>query len=172
MITAFGPPPYKIDLGCGTDRHDGYVRVDIDKSREPDICADIRFPIPGLADGCAEHVLCAHVLEHLPGNNYLSVLNEITRLLRRGGTFEIRVPHPSSDCAMVHNHIHVHTPRWWHDMHRGNWLRGRLIIDDIQAHFDPQFLRDRERYPEHFPEALNHYLRNVYDETSVKGHKP
>ncbi len=145
--------------------------MDFRNELNPKICADITKPIPGLADGCAEYVSCLHVLEHLLGDSYYAAMMEMARLLKSGGIFDIKVPHPSSDCAMVHGHIHVLTPQWWRQMRDDNWLRGKLIIDDITEVFDPEFLADREKI-DGPPERLYRYLRNVYNETHVHGHKP
>ena len=162
----------KIDLGCGKKMYEGFTRVDLYHGNYPDIVADISQPIPGLADGCAEHVICHHVLEHLPGiDQWRGVMMEIARLLQPKGTFEIRVPHPSCDDAMIHGHIHVLTPLFWMNMRDQNWLDSKLFIDNIEEVFHPQFLKDREVIGNP-PEALYRYLRNVYFETCVTGHKP
>lgn len=84
----------KIDLGCGPMKREGFLGVDLCDANNPDIVADITRRIPGLDDGCADHVSCWHVLEHLPGLGWKAAMLEMARLLRPGGTFEIRVPHP------------------------------------------------------------------------------
>lgn len=162
----------KIDLGCGKKFHPGVTRVDMYPGNHPDIIADITKPIFELPDGCAEQVICHHVLEHLPEiEDWRLVMTEMARLLKKGGTFEIRVPHPSHDCAMIHGHVHVFTPTFWRDMRDQNWLDNVLVIDGIEECFDPEFLKDREKIGKP-PEAMLRYLRNVYLETCVTGHKP
>lgn len=162
----------KIDLGCGKQAHEGFLRVDLYPGNRPDIVADITQPIPGLADGCAEHVICHHVLEHLHGiEDWRLVMTEIARLLHSKSTFEIRVPHPSHDDAMIYGHVHVLSPRFWTDMRDQNWLENLLIIDTIQESFDPRFLAERASLGNP-PDALLRYLRNIYNETVITGHKP
>jgi predicted SAM-dependent methyltransferase len=160
-----------IDLGCGPKPREGYLGVDIFEGNNPQICADITRPIPGLANNCADRINCSHVLEHILGNGVHAIFTEIARLLKPGGIFEIRVPHPASDIAMVQGHIHVFTPRWWHEAKRDDWFKGKVVIDTIEEILDPQFVQEYEALGRP-PTIMNRYLRNVYIETFVVGHKP
>ncbi|EED35715.1 methyltransferase type 11 [Luminiphilus syltensis NOR5-1B] len=105
-----------LDLGCGEGRHTlaGYLRADVDmvgvdlasadlltaRSRIGDMAgyhpqgqvvffrADaLRLPFP---DASFDRIICSEVLEHIP--NYLSVIEEIDRLLKPGGRLCISVP--------------------------------------------------------------------------------
>lgn len=163
----------KIDLGCGQKKLPDHIGVDLHAPNLPDIVADIRMPIPGLDPGCADHIACNHVLEHLRSNEWLMVMIEIARLLKPAGTFEIRVPHPSHDCAMVHDHKHVFIPSFWRDCQEQNWLGGILLIDEVEEIEDPRYtdwVMRNSFYP--LSEIPAIFLRNTHFETAVRGHKP
>jgi predicted SAM-dependent methyltransferase len=162
----------KLDFGCGPKPHEGYVGVDIHPGNNPHVCADIRGPLPCFADNCASEIICFHVLEHIPSDGFYPVMMEMARILEPGGTFEIRVPHPSHDCAMIQGHIHVYTPQWWRDMQEKDWLCGKLVIDKVEEVPEGQAVEDGMFDTRHFPESMRRYLRNLYFETVVNGHKP
>ena len=79
-----------LHLGCGNVCHAGWINVDI---RPPDggYFADFRNPIP-LPDGCARHIHCEHVLEHLDYEDAISFLGECHRVLERGGSLRLILP--------------------------------------------------------------------------------
>jgi len=160
----------RIDLGCGKNKVEGCIGVDAYPGNEPDIVADIKFPIKELANECAEFVVCRHVLEHLEVNEWQHVFNEICRLLEPGGRFEVRVPHPAYEDSMIHGHIHVLTPRFWHDADRGGWLGG-VVVDRVEETQNPECLEFCEARGLVFHEWAR-FLRNAYVETVVTGHKP
>jgi len=81
----------KLNLGCGTDLKEGYVNCDMVAVPGIDRVIDLKiFPYP-FADGCAEEIYCAHVLEHLDCD-LVKVMEEFHRMLRPGGLLRIRVP--------------------------------------------------------------------------------
>ncbi len=84
----------KLNLGCGTDIRDGYINLDIAPLNGVDIVHNIESgPLP-FADETFEEVLCLDILEHL---EYVPVLKEIHRILKKNGKVIIRVPHFSSN---------------------------------------------------------------------------
>lgn len=100
-------PSTAVDVGCGTGRHSrwlaerGHRVVAVDSSPEmlavaaralPEVqtvLADVR-ELP-LDDGCADLVVCALVLSHLPD---LEPVAELARLLRPGGRLVVSNVHP------------------------------------------------------------------------------
>ena len=161
----------KIDLACGPHRKEGFIRVDIHEPYAPDIVADIRGPIPGLNNCCASEVHCWHVLEHLHGYEWRSVIDEIARLLQREGVFEIRVPHPADENSMIHDHVSVLTPYWWRQMRDDDWLHKALIITEVHERINPRCAEHCAKHNLDF-EAWAPFLRNAFTETIIKGYKP
>ncbi len=83
----------KLNLGCGYDIRPGWVNLDIAPLKGVDVVHDLaRHPLP-FRNEEFEYVLCSDILEHI--FDYPSVLREIHRVLRPGGTVEIRTPHYS-----------------------------------------------------------------------------
>lgn len=81
----------KLNLGCGQFPKPGYVNVDFDPASGAEVLHDLtKAPYP-FADGEFEHIEADHVLEHLPDT--MAVMREMVRMLRPGGTIDIRVPH-------------------------------------------------------------------------------
>lgn len=87
----------KLNLGCGTNKVDGYVNVD--RAHGPDVVHDLEsFPWPW-PDSSVEEVRAHHVLEHLGATpeKFIGVMKEMHRVCRAGAKVEIVVPHPRHD---------------------------------------------------------------------------
>ena len=61
------------------------------RARVPLIRHDCRRPLP-LPDGCADHILCSHFLEHVHVEEMQVILRDLHRVLRTGGTLHVIVP--------------------------------------------------------------------------------
>jgi predicted SAM-dependent methyltransferase len=83
--------PRRLNIGCGWDRRDGYLNVDLNAFHKPDLVADIR-DLSMLPSGHYEEILAQDVLEHLPRIATASALREWNRLLCIGGRLHLRVP--------------------------------------------------------------------------------
>lgn len=93
----------RLDLGCGSRRTKGFVRVDVMARCEPDVRCDLEvFPWPFDDDSVVE-VRLHHVLEHLGRSTdvFLSVMKELHRICRDGATIDVRVPHPRHDAFLT-----------------------------------------------------------------------
>jgi hypothetical protein len=83
--------PRRLNLGCGFDRLEGYLNVDLQAFHEPDLVADVA-DLGMLPSGLYEEIVAIDVLEHLPRSSTADVLREWHRLLARGGVLRLRVP--------------------------------------------------------------------------------
>ena len=95
----------RLNLGCGSDRRDGYINSDI---LGGDVQVDLtKFPWPW-PDNFADEIWMRHVLEHLPDTE--ATLGEIRRILKPGGRFVGQVPHCYSQLAFAHwqHHRYFH----------------------------------------------------------------
>jgi spore maturation protein CgeB len=81
--------PFKVDLGCGPTKPDGFIGVDIGFQPGVDIVADLnrRFPF---ADSSIDVVRAHDTIEHL--HDRLHTMNEIWRICKPGALVEILVP--------------------------------------------------------------------------------
>lgn len=79
-----------INLGCGTDQRADELNVDAAKECHPDVVLDLEESAWDLPSHAFSHARAYHVLEHL--ENPQSALEECARILRPGGTLEVRVP--------------------------------------------------------------------------------
>ena len=88
----------KIDLGCGANKQQGFVGVDIRKLPGVDIVHDVeKFPWP-LPDACANLIMASHLVEHIDphGGVFLRFMDEAWRILKVGGQFVISFPYAGS----------------------------------------------------------------------------
>ena len=86
----------KLDLGAGFKREDGYLRADC--AGQPDVLCDGRA-LP-FRDGSFDELRAHHVLEHIPREALISVMNECHRALHAGGILDVEVPIFPSEAAM------------------------------------------------------------------------
>lgn len=87
--------PVRLHLGCGKNILPGYINVD--KVDFPGISYkwDICMGIP-LDDNSVDYVASQDLLEHIPPENKVFVINEIWRVLKPGGIMEHNVPNAGS----------------------------------------------------------------------------
>lgn len=96
-----------LNVGCGNDVRpaaEGWTNMDVAPIPGVQVVHDaLRFPWP-FADASFDHVLCRHIIEHIPHNlglvpykdGFLRFMEECHRILRPGGILEIATPHPRS----------------------------------------------------------------------------
>ena len=96
--------PLKLHLGCGNQKHEGFINIDCKKTPATDLICDIR-QLPFENDS-ADEIECYHVFEHFPvclhanvskdyGEKYASlimVLQEWRRVLKPNGKLVIEMP--------------------------------------------------------------------------------
>ena len=80
----------KLHLGCGTNRIEGWLNVDID-SPQADLHVDLRQPLP-YADAAVAFIFNEHFLEHITRDEGLTFLRECRRVLKPSGVFRVSTP--------------------------------------------------------------------------------
>jgi len=87
----------RLDIGCGANKVQGAVYLDVDPKVKPDILHDLnKFPYP-IESKSFDEIYAKHVIEHL--NDPSGFMKEIERILKPGGTVFIETPHFSSRVA-------------------------------------------------------------------------
>lgn len=83
-----------LDIGAGTvERLPGAMRLDSARAVRPDVVADVNRPLPFRSD--AFDVVGAYdVVEHV--DDLVRLVEEVHRVLRPGGIFQVTTPHFSS----------------------------------------------------------------------------
>jgi hypothetical protein len=83
--------PRRLHLGCGPNRAEGWLNVDISFSWATDFLDDIRT-LKRIPDGWADSIYACHVLEHFDFKEAPLVLQRWGRALKPGGELRISVP--------------------------------------------------------------------------------
>jgi len=83
----------KLNLGCGIDIKEGWINLDSINIPGVDVVHNIeKFPLP-FVDKEFDEILAQDVLEHV---DYIPVLKDLHRILKKGGVLRIRTPHFTS----------------------------------------------------------------------------
>ncbi len=85
----------KLYLGAGKDRKEGFTHVDIYPFPGIDYVADVTKTLP-FEDNSVDYVFTQDLLEHLPTESKVFVINEIWRILKNGGQMEHFIPNAGS----------------------------------------------------------------------------
>lgn len=80
----------RLDLGCGNNKQNGYVGVDIFSGREVDVVANLEIPPLPFLTSSVDEVYVSHFLEHTENPN--AVIEDIHRILAPHGRLVIKVP--------------------------------------------------------------------------------
>ncbi len=86
-----------LDVGCGINKIPGSTGIDIDEKSHADIKHDFNvYPFP-IEDNSFDKIYAKHIIEHL--DDPQGFINELTRILKPGGTLFMETPHFSSYVA-------------------------------------------------------------------------
>jgi hypothetical protein len=92
----------RLNLGCGLNKFDGYLNVDVSDLVKPDQIVDLNVTPWPWKDNEFGHIVAKDVLEHLGGdaNDFVSVIKEMYRISDNGAVWEVQVPHWRCDVAL------------------------------------------------------------------------
>ena len=89
-------PLLKLDLGCGSNRREGFKGVDFVKTDQTDYVHDLfAFPWP-FADSSVEEVNCSHFFEHVPHHLRPKFMDELYRIMVPGAKAQFVTPYYTS----------------------------------------------------------------------------
>mgnify|MGYP003134664899 CR=1 FL=1 len=185
----------RLNLGCGFDKFDDYVNVDIDKRVEPDVVLDLnKTPWP-FKDEEFSHIVAKNVLEYLGDTkeNFYQIIKEMYRVSSNSAIWEIQIPHWNSDLAKEDPYIkrvpnlgffrHLNMNETL-DQIRAKKNISKLAFDlnvdmdlcDVQFMFTPHWqrlLKEQKIKKDEVDFALQHYNNVAYQAILlVQVHKP
>lgn len=145
-------PPYRLHLGCGKLRFDGWINIDADRGPgTADVVWDLRHGLPAGDSSCAA-IYSEHFIEHLNVEEGLSLFRECRRALRPGGA--MRIATPSLDAILEA----ICEGRWrdqdWLAWPEHRFIRTRAEMMNIAFRWwGHQWLYDREELHRRLGEA-------------------
>lgn len=80
-----------IDLGCGNQKPEGYIGVDISPNSDADVIHDCEQGLP-FEDNSADEIRAFDFLEHIHSGKVIYLMNEIWRVLKPNGKLVFSVP--------------------------------------------------------------------------------
>lgn len=79
----------KIDIGCGKNKKEGYIGIDIDPNSDADIIASaLNLPFD---DSSVDEVYSSHLVEHFSPEEAQKFFDEVYRILKKGGTAYLKI---------------------------------------------------------------------------------
>ncbi|MGA7750157.1 MAG: hypothetical protein WCA63_08415 [Gallionella sp.] len=104
----------KLNLGCGHNKIDGYLNVDMSPECQPDLVCDLEVLPWVWLDNSVDAVRFNHSLEHLGQQSrvFLGMMKELYRVCKNNAIVEVNVPHPRHDNFIGDpTHVRVITPQ-------------------------------------------------------------
>jgi ubiquinone/menaquinone biosynthesis C-methylase UbiE len=89
----------KLDIGCGTNKKEGFLGIDILKFDGVDVVLDVRKTPWPWKDNSVDEMHSSHFLEHLTADERCRFMNEAYRVLKPKAKMTIVVPHWASGRA-------------------------------------------------------------------------
>lgn len=143
-IMAVMEPKKKLNLGCGTDIKVGWINLDSAVLPGVDVVHDIaKLPLP-FADGMFDEILCHDILEHL---DYIPVLRDLHRIMKKGGMLTIRVPHFTSKNNFIDpTHVRQFSVNTFDFFAKDTPTQNKRIARERAYYFDFAFQRVTSRH--------------------------
>lgn len=93
--------PLRLDLACGAVCAEGFVGVDIAPCEGVTHVMDLSQPGWDFPDNSVDEARCSHFLEHLTGDEQITFMNELYRILKPGAGAIIITPYGWNDRAWM-----------------------------------------------------------------------
>ncbi len=107
----------KVELGCGKNKKEGFVGVDIAPRESVDLVADLRRGLP-FAESSVTELRAIHLFEHI--SDTAGLMGEVYRACAPGALVTIEVPYARSDGAFADpTHVSLFTEGTWEYFDRG-----------------------------------------------------
>ncbi|MBL4771215.1 MAG: hypothetical protein JKY61_08755 [Planctomycetes bacterium] len=97
----------RLHLGCGADRREGWLNVDVNPQFQPDMVA-VAHDLPMLTDASCIEIESCHLFEHLTLTQARAALREWRRLLAPGGKLQLELPNLTRCIALIGTELDSH----------------------------------------------------------------
>jgi predicted SAM-dependent methyltransferase len=91
------PLPYKLNLGGGQDKKEGFINIDIIPMMDSIIWDLEIYPWP-FSNDSVNQIHCSHLIEHI--SDIIGFMNELYRICKEGAIIYIEAPYYSHIMAM------------------------------------------------------------------------
>ncbi len=81
----------KLNIGCGYEKKEDFINIDISQAVKPDQVVDVEKGLP-FPDNTFEHIYSDNCLEHIKPDKWEFVLNEISRISKHNCILELILP--------------------------------------------------------------------------------
>lgn len=168
---------FKLDVGCGQNKKEGYIGIDVLPADGVDFVLDItreKLPLP---NDSADEIFSNHFFEHIDSPK--EALEELIRVSVEGAIFEIWTPYLKSDEAFLLGHRHFYNETIWKHIcmeYPQFWLKdveATLRLDKFHYVLKPDTVAELDRLKIPLGFALAHMF-NIASEmgafmTVIKG---
>src|SRR3990172_7759561 len=101
----------KIDIGCGSNKREGFVGVDSVAGEQVDYVVDVETEDLPFEDNSDEHAFSSHAFEHIRSPQ--RALREIVRVCKHDALVEIWTPYLKSNDAFLLGHFNFYNENIW-----------------------------------------------------------
>lgn len=81
----------KLNLGCGLNKLEGYVNIDIDPEVKPDQVVDFRKGLP-FDPETVDQIVMFHTIEHIEKIHWRNIFHLVHKVLKLDGVFYVTFP--------------------------------------------------------------------------------
>jgi len=89
----------KIDIGCGKNKKEGFIGIDIDPNSDADIIASA-LDLP-FEESSVDEINCSHLVEHFWPEEAQKFFDEIYRVLKKGGIANLKIDRDWSERRLL-----------------------------------------------------------------------
>lgn len=82
----------RLNLGCGSNRIDDCINIDVEKGVNPDVVCDFLHDRLPYQDGEVDEVFLFHTIEHIQKKHHMRLFDEVYRVLKLDGKFYLSYP--------------------------------------------------------------------------------
>jgi cephalosporin hydroxylase len=101
----------KIDIGCGQNKREGFIGIDVALGPQVDYVLDIERDQLPFEDNSVDYVFSNHTFEHITSPQ--NILREIVRVCRHNALVEIWTPYLKSNDAFLLGHFSFYNESIW-----------------------------------------------------------